>query len=121
MSKSPATTDVAIVGAGPLAYAGLRVGARRYRSRTARRCRSKADESRRRSCTLAPSKRSNLGVADELLAIGVKVPQFSVRDPDRALLTVSRCGTRASPPHRFAATVPAFERLAHESREPHPI
>ncbi len=109
----PASTDVLIVGAGP---SGLALAAELRRRGLAPLIidRHGAGANTSRACVvhartlevLAP-----LGVTDDLLAEGVRVPIFRIRDRDHALMTVD-FSTIASP-YRFTLMIPQNRVEAH--------
>jgi 2-polyprenyl-6-methoxyphenol hydroxylase-like FAD-dependent oxidoreductase len=109
----PAATDVLIVGAGPTGLA-LAAELRRRGLASLLIDRQAAGANTSRACVvhartlevLAP-----LGVTDDLLAEGVRVPIFRIRDRDHALMTVDFA--KIDSPYRFTLMIPQNRVEAH--------
>src|SRR5690242_2927272 len=109
----PAATDVLIVGAGPTGLA-LAAELRRRGLASLLIDRQAAGANTSRACVVHARTLevlTPLGVTRDLLAEGVRVPIFRIRDRDHALMTVDF--SRIASPYRFTLMIPQNRVEAH--------
>ncbi|MFC4588791.1 FAD-dependent oxidoreductase [Sphaerisporangium corydalis] len=109
----PTTTDVLVVGAGP---AGLTVAvglARRGRRVTVVDGRAEGDTTTRAAVVHARTLEvlEPYGVAGPLVARGVRVPRFTIRDRDRVLVPVPFGGLPTAYPYTLMVSQEVTERV----------
>jgi 2-polyprenyl-6-methoxyphenol hydroxylase-like FAD-dependent oxidoreductase len=113
MTKPPATTDVAIVGAGPT---GLTLAASLTAGGADVVLLDKADRADATSRAAVVHARTlevleGLGVSGELVKRGLITPTFTVRDRDRVLMTVSFAGLPTAHPYTLMIPQSATEEI----------